>query len=326
MRRAEGGPNDNGKKDSLADDWLSIASEVPFSSNAPIKPPEKPELEKPLALAKIRQIHIDYLSGTYEPTLEEWDLILDDETFYESDEYIAYKKQELDKISAEHTDVYAPSDEKIRLTIEPFVNSTRQDIGKLLQTGSKLDDELSEGNVLEIINFFAEKYGIQDVPSFEFVHEGSVSGSYNGLYNNIKIKINKTNSTVNYIETIAHEMWHAYQHQHENEEYKINLEHYYSSSMDFDAYANQLVEKEAFAIEDAIGDLYRKADLEMHPEKIPDLREKYQEWLSYKYEPNETEDGVDYRYLILAHNEFAKPNPVREIWTRLRKKFRKEKK
>ena len=104
-------------------------------------------------------------------------------------------------------------------------------------------------------------------------------------------------------------MWHAYQYQHadENASYEINEKSYYSSSMDYDAYMKQLIEKEAFAIGDAIGNLYRMADLETHPEKISNLKKKYFEWLSDKYEPIETEDGIDYKYLVLAHHEFSGP-------------------
>lgn len=329
MGRVENNPIDNDKGESLADGWLKIASEVPLSSNVPIKPLEKPELEKPLTLAEIRQIHIDYLSGIYKPSSEEWDLISTDKNFYESDEYNTYKKQEIDKISAERTDIYAPSDEKIRLTIEPFIKLIERDAQKLLEVGSKLENELSEDNFFEVMKFFTDKYGIQDVPSLILTHEDSVNGRYSPSHNRIKLKIKKTNSIAEYIQTIVHEVWHAHQHQceSENDNYRINNEYYYKSSMDYDAYKNQLVEKEAFAIDNAIGDLYRRVDLKMHPEKIPALTKKYFEWTYGKYVPSRTEDGIDAKYLVLVYNEFSGLNYIKNsLVNRFRKVFRKEKK
>ena len=246
-----------------------------------------------------------------------------------------YRKQQIDKVAEERSDIYAPTDEKIIHTMEPFSELIRQSSEEILKLGAKLEGgEIPGESVSSLVRFFSEVYGVQEAPAIELIEDGDADGSYSHADNKILLKYTADgkNSIADIADTIAHETWHAFQHQCKNsrEDYRINFNNYYRSSMDYDAYCNQLVEKEAYLIGDMVGETYRREFLRAHPELLQDLNQRYYEWLDGKNDPGETEDGYDYKYLVMAH-EITKEGGIAKrynrgnVLSRLFKRFRKEK-
>ena len=302
---------DNFQPDSPETVWDEMSTyrlKHPFLGNdgQDIQMEEGPKPELTLPLDVVRKIHVDYLAGTYIPSREEWHLIFKDDSFYSSKEYLQFRENEIDDVSRKNAEIYAPSDELIQRNIQPYVESIREDCAILYDIGCSMEKGgVTEDNVSRLAEFFAEKFEVTILPKISLVKEtdDGCNGYYIDSKNEMVIRIDKTRSVAQIIGTISHEMWHVHQYKSEKTEYGINFDYYYESSMDYDKYCNQLVEKEAFALGDSISDIYRRLDLEKHPERIPDLRRKYKEWIGERYCPDETEDGLDYKYLIMA-NEF----------------------
>lgn len=125
---------------------------------------------------------------------------------------------------------------------------------------------LSESKKRKIVgdfsNALAESLGIKNSPEVVFF-EGDLDscGAYNPITNVISINKGLLNYPDEVIDTIAHESWHAYQHQRslilENKQdflYKLNFENYISpiplgsgKYLFFPDYQDQLVEAEARA-------------------------------------------------------------------------------
>ena len=303
--------------DSQHDAWKNMtawASEHPFVLEA--KEGVDNGLAEKESLSGLRHKHIAWLKGEYKPSSDEYTLFLDDEGFYSCEEYLMYRKSEIDLAAEKRADIYAPSDEEVKRNVTPFVELVRSDIGSLLEIGSKMEiGNISEEDVSEIVDYFCIKFGVDERPKTELAEGSNLSGNYNSYYNRIRVKICKTNSIAELISTVAHEIWHAHQFRSDSELYEYNFKNYYRSSMDYDAYRGQLVEKEAFFLGDSIGRWYRKADLEAHPEKIPSMLRLYDKWLDEEYVPGKAEDGLDYEYLCIANESFRQR---RKIGTRVK--------
>ena len=77
-------------------------------------------------------------------------------------------------------------------------------------------------------------------------------GGYNPETNIIEINENMLDNSTEAADTIAHEMWHAYQQQEasdpnseKGQEYREGFDNYISPEFDFEGYENQMVEAEA---------------------------------------------------------------------------------
>lgn len=313
---------------------IADADEIP-SDEAELPVDSAREPEKELTLEEIRQRHVEYLKGTYAPTQEEWLRILKDDDFYDSNEYLTFRKQELDEFAHEHDEIYAPTYEKISRATKPFIDLVQSDIDGLLEAGDDLEKgALTENNIYKVVDFFAEKFGITDVPDLELIYDtandnvddGRITlGAYNSSLNKMSIMVDKINSIAELIDTSAHEMWHAHQHHHgdNNKNYEVNFANYYSSSMDYDAYRCQLVEMEAFTVGKAVGDMYRKAILARDHRRMIELNDKYHDWMDGEYDPYESNDGIDSKYLVMAHKKYVEYNKLSNV---LKRFFRREKK
>ena len=296
-------------------DWSEVH---PFKSNQESRLPDGEESDS--RLARIRQKQVEYLRSLedlgekYEPTLEDLDEFYADEGFYESDEYKKYKEEKFERLKGKYADVFDPSDESIQFKLDPFLKSIEDDVDKLMGLGARMEKGgYKERDVKKIMEFFADKFGITDVPGVKLVGDGGASdektrGHYDRANHEVMVLIDKTRTVADLVHVIAHEMWHAYQVLHEADEegYQVNFAYFREPSVDYNAYRNQLVEKEAFYVGDTVGELYRRVDLEEHPEKIPALSKKYREYCLGDYDPNETEDGIDLEYLCLADSEYER--------------------
>ncbi|MCL2063379.1 MAG: SprT-like domain-containing protein [Candidatus Cloacimonetes bacterium] len=106
----------------------------------------------------------------------------------------------------------------------------------------------------ELANDVIADTGMKNPP--EIVFSGDMGennyGGYNQETNIIEINENMLDDGPEAADTIAHEMWHAYQYECSQDpsnprgaEYQEGFENYITPDMDFEAYENQMVEAEA---------------------------------------------------------------------------------
>jgi len=326
-------PSMGGWEDLAAMSLEEAKSDVVGQSEVEASPeqtqPENAEESERLSLAEIRQLHLDFISGKKEHISdEEAKLFEEDQDFYSSPEYTQYRAQQVIEFARRRPDIYMPQDEQIQRNISPYLEVIREDSETLYKLGSAIEHGAdAESAIKNLMEFFASKFGVEDTPVLllETKSDGEDCGGYNFYHNRLRCVIDKNGSVADIVETIGHEMWHAHQHRANNELYDANNRYYYTASIDYEGYRGQLVEREAFEIGDAISDLFRRKDLEEHPERIPDLEKKYHEWIDNKYFPSKTEDGIDYEYLILAHEMKPKKlSAVTRVFNGFRKRLRKE--
>ena len=119
---------------------------------------------------------------------------------------------------------------------------------------SDLSLEEQKKSITDLAEFVAADTGNENPPEIVFrddMPDGSYGG-YNPETNTIEINENMLDDSAEAADTIAHEMWHAYQEQAANDpnnpragEYQEGFENYITPDIDFEAYENQMVEAEA---------------------------------------------------------------------------------
>jgi len=111
-----------------------------------------------------------------------------------------------------------------------------------------------KASILDLADYVAADTGNENPPEIVFrddMPDGSYGG-YNPNSNTIEINVNMLDDSMEAADTIAHEMWHAYQEQAAGDpnnpraqEYRDGFDNYITPSDDFEAYENQMVEAEA---------------------------------------------------------------------------------
>jgi len=119
---------------------------------------------------------------------------------------------------------------------------------------SDLSLEEQKRSMTDLADFVAADTGNTNPPEVVFrddMDDGSYGG-YNPGTNTIDININMLDDSNEAADTIAHEMWHAYQEQAANDpnnpraaEYQEGFDNYITADIDFEGYQNQMVEAEA---------------------------------------------------------------------------------
>ena len=119
---------------------------------------------------------------------------------------------------------------------------------------SDLSLEEQKQSMTELADYVAADTGNENPPEIVFsddMPDGSYGG-YNPETNTIEINENMLYDSAEAADTIAHEMWHAYQHQcamdpnsEKGPEYQEGFDNYISPEYDFEGYENQMVEAEA---------------------------------------------------------------------------------
>ena len=101
--------------------------------------------------------------------------------------------------------------------------------------------------------------GLENPPKIEYynVPERGNYGGYNHSINTLRINEYMLYDPKEAADTVAHESWHAYQHECaadpqsiKDYQYQYNFENYIRSDYDYEGYKNQLVEAEASAFAD----------------------------------------------------------------------------
>ena len=141
---------------------------------------------------------------------------------------------------------------------EYFVNDEFLD-RKLLdftpENWKKMTDVEKKERITDLCDYISQKLDIKNPPEVTFIYEdssfyGGFSGSDNKLYINEKFLDNP----FELVDTIAHELRHAFQFQHAlnpetilDEMYAVNFEFYIRPEDDYMGYKSQLLESEASA-------------------------------------------------------------------------------
>lgn len=127
----------------------------------------------------------------------------------------------------------------------------------------ELDLDQQKEAMTELAEYVQEVTGLENPPSIEF-YNNPVDGDYGGYMvstNTLSINEHMLYDSNEAADTVAHELWHAYQHERamnpqsaKDYQYQYNFEHYVSPKRDmfgrfvnFTEYQDQLVEAEARA-------------------------------------------------------------------------------
>ncbi|MCL2797364.1 MAG: hypothetical protein FWD58_04865 [Firmicutes bacterium] len=119
---------------------------------------------------------------------------------------------------------------------------------------SELSLEEQKQSMLDLADCVAADTGNANPPEVVFrddMGEGEYGG-YNPETNTLEINQNMLDDSAEAADTVAHEMWHAYQQQcaldpssEKGQAYQEGFDNYISPEYDFEGYQNQMVEAEA---------------------------------------------------------------------------------
>lgn len=108
----------------------------------------------------------------------------------------------------------------------------------------------------DMAGYVTDVIGLENPPAIEY-YNNPVEGDYGGYSpstNTLSINEYMLGDGEEAADTVAHELWHAYQYEHANNpsspkdyEYQYGFENYISADVDFEGYQDQLVESEARA-------------------------------------------------------------------------------
>jgi len=119
---------------------------------------------------------------------------------------------------------------------------------------SDLSLEGQKQSMMDLAGYVAGETGNKNPP--EIVFRGDMNdgeyGGYSPDSNTLEINENMLDDSIEAADTVAHEMWHAYQQQcaldptsEKGREYQEGFDNYISPEYDFEGYQNQMVEAEA---------------------------------------------------------------------------------
>jgi hypothetical protein len=121
-------------------------------------------------------------------------------------------------------------------------------------TWNDLSPEEQKESMTELAAYVANDTGNESPPEIVFrndMNDGEYGG-YNPETNTLEINENMLGDSAEAADTVAHEMWHAYQQQcaldpasEKGREYREGFDNYISPEYDFEGYQNQMVEAEA---------------------------------------------------------------------------------
>ena len=135
--------------------------------------------------------------------------------------------------------------EKLDSLMEPFEN----DNWEKLDTQEKLD------SMEKLKDYLSNKLDLKNPPSFvPYTADPGEFGGYSNSTNELLVNELALESNTEAVDTVAHELWHARQHQLAAEateprhfQYQYQFENYIRPEDDFDGYESQLIEQEARA-------------------------------------------------------------------------------
>ena len=134
------------------------------------------------------------------------------------------------------------------VSVEPILDNFRGDKWNDLS----LDEQ--KQSMIDLADYVATDTGNTNPPEIIFSNDmpDGTYGGYNPGSNTMEINVNMLDDSMEAADTIAHEMWHAYQEQASKdptnpraEDYLEGFDNYISPEYDFEGYEDQMVEAEA---------------------------------------------------------------------------------
>jgi len=119
---------------------------------------------------------------------------------------------------------------------------------------SDLSLDEQKQSMIDLADYVASDTGNTNPPEIIFSDDmpDGTYGGYNPGTNTMEINVNMLDDSLEAADTIAHEMWHAYQEQVAKDpnnpraaDYQEGFDNYISPEYDFEGYQNQMVEAEA---------------------------------------------------------------------------------
>ncbi|MCL2028642.1 MAG: hypothetical protein FWG79_09210 [Bacteroidales bacterium] len=146
------------------------------------------------------------------------------------------------------------------------VNQNTEQLNSLLDgftednwSNFELNDQKEQ--IAGLYDYVNDVLGLENPPNIEYYNEQEEGnyGGYNSATNTLSINEYMLHDSKEAADTVAHELWHAYQHERaanpqspKDFQYQHGFDNYIRPSDDFDMYQTQLVEAEARAFADQI--------------------------------------------------------------------------
>lgn len=164
------------------------------------------------------------------------------------------RQAKIDNARSEHPEIYdAPSSTELDAQSNELLSQIPDDVYQKLRTAYETN---REQGILSACQAVAEALSLQEIPEVVFKETDSTTlcGDHKDKVITIYTHPKERPSFEEDMDTIAHECFHAYQHQCADTSqtkhdmlYKLNFDAYIISRMDYAGYRNQLVEAEAFS-------------------------------------------------------------------------------
>ena len=124
---------------------------------------------------------------------------------------------------------------------------------------NNLELEGQKEQITGLFDYVNDVIGLENPPNIEYYNEPEQGdyGGYNPATNTLSINEYMLYDSNEAADTVAHELWHAYQHERASNpqspkdiQYQFGFDNYIRPGDDFDGYQSQLVESEARAFAD----------------------------------------------------------------------------
>lgn len=258
-------------------------------------------------LTELRRKHLGYLYGTYIPSDEEIAQMEADEGFYTSSIYLEKRAQELAAFVDSHEMIYQPTTAEALKRITPYAERIQQHASELLAIANEQDWENDREKVVsDLVEFLVEMFDAGQMPN---IVKLNFWGSKEGHYDEVKDEVgyrrvlrSRLWPLVNRINTLAHEVWHKHQFQANVLEYQENYRYYIEDKVDYDAYRDQLVEKEAFMMGEIVAYIFRMAYLKARPAMLEEFVAEYKKWIQGDYSFIKKNRQFDAEWLCAAND------------------------
>jgi len=143
------------------------------------------------------------------------------------------------------------------------INQNAEQLGYLLDgfqedNWAEMDLIGQKEQITGLFDYVTDTIGLENPPNIEY-YQGEIGeyGGFDSSTNTLSINENMLHEASEAADTVAHELWHAYQHERamnpkspKDFQYQFGFDNYIRPGDDFDAYQNQLVEAEARAFAD----------------------------------------------------------------------------
>jgi hypothetical protein len=131
--------------------------------------------------------------------------------------------------------------------------------GFTVDNWGSMDIDGQKEQITGLFDYVNDVLNLENPPNIEYYNEPEKGnyGGYNPVTNTLSINEYMLYDSNEAADTVAHELWHAYQHERASNPhspkdllYQVGFDNYIRPNVDFDGYQSQLVEAEARAFAD----------------------------------------------------------------------------